>query len=67
MDAQEKHKALMDFLAAHPDIAYSDSASQARVTNSLWCILMIYFTGVWNTFGNHWQAYCFSYMSQNRD
>ncbi|KAJ7788977.1 hypothetical protein B0H14DRAFT_2946316 [Mycena olivaceomarginata] len=28
MDAHEKHKALMDFLAAHPDIAYSDSASR---------------------------------------
>jgi hypothetical protein len=42
MDAHEKHKALMDFLAAHPDIAYSDSASQASVTNSLWCILIIY-------------------------
>ncbi|KAJ7806083.1 P-loop containing nucleoside triphosphate hydrolase protein, partial [Mycena olivaceomarginata] len=34
MDTHEKHKALMDFLAAHPEIGYSDSASQVSGTLS---------------------------------
>jgi hypothetical protein len=35
MDANEKHKALMDFLAAHPNIAHTDSASEAGIMNLL--------------------------------
>ncbi|KAJ7810457.1 hypothetical protein B0H14DRAFT_2863630 [Mycena olivaceomarginata] len=34
IDAHEKHKTLMNFLANHPDIAYSDSASQVSGTLS---------------------------------
>ncbi|KAJ7926526.1 hypothetical protein B0H13DRAFT_2305255 [Mycena leptocephala] len=57
MDANENHKALMDFLATHPNIAHSDSASEASVMNSLVWISIIYVTGFRYTFWDHWEAY----------
>lgn len=57
MDMEQKHKELMEFLAAHPNITRSDCTSEVGEIDMVLRALFTNSTDIRSTFGNHWQVH----------